>query len=84
MFPRGSSSSSPLSCTASTSYYCPESHQLYFYALPWQRPLEEIDQHVGECLEIISSGLLYSQVAVEAGVSDCPSDVLILFVGDVY
>ena len=45
-------------------------------ALPWQRSLQEIQDDVADCLQIISPRLLVSQVGIETGVPGCSSEVL--------
>ena len=40
-----------------------------FQSLPWQTPLEEVDEHVGDGLEVVASALLEAAVVVDGGVA---------------
>ena len=52
-------------------------------ALPWESTHEEIEEHVTDCLQVVSSGLLVSDVSVDGGVSSGTSQVLAVSEGDV-
>ena len=44
-------------------------------ALPWERAFQEIQKHVANCLEIISSRLFVSNMGVDTGVSSCSCQI---------
>lgn len=51
--------------------------------LPWETASQEVQQHVSDCLKIISSGLFVPDVSVNASVSGSTSEVFALAEGDV-
>ena len=45
-------------------------------ALPWESTLQEVEEHMPDCLQVISSRLLVSNMGVDGGVSCGTSEVL--------
>lgn len=52
-------------------------------ALPRQRALQQIEQHVTDCFKIVASGLLDALVGVDAGIPGRAREVLAVLVRDV-
>ena len=51
--------------------------------LPWKTASQEVQQHVADCLEIISARLLVANVSVDAGIASSAGEVLAFPEGDV-
>lgn len=47
-------------------------------SLPWETASQEVQQHVADCLKVVSSGLLVADVSVDAGVASGAGQVLAL------
>lgn len=56
---------------------------IHFQILPGQLPLQEIDQHIPQAFNIISSRLLNSDVSIDRGVPCCARQTFVFFIGDV-
>ena len=52
-------------------------------ALPWQGSFKEIEQDVTNGLQVVSTGLLVTDVSADGGVSSCASKILALTEGNV-
>ena len=52
-------------------------------ALPWESTLQEIEKHVTDCLQVVSSGLLVSNMGINRSVSCGTCQVLAIPEGDV-
>jgi hypothetical protein len=53
-------------------------------SLPWQRAFQEVQQDMSDALEVISSGLLITDMSVDAGVSCSTCQVLSVSEGNVF
>ena len=52
-------------------------------ALPWQRTLEEVEEHMSNGFQVISSGLFVANMSVDGSVSGGTCQVLAISEGDV-
>ena len=48
-------------------------------ALPWELSLQEIEKDIAQALQVVSAGLLVTEMRVEGGVSSCSGQVLPFF-----
>lgn len=51
--------------------------------LPWERAFEEVEENVPDGLEVVSSGLLITDVSVDRSIPSGSSEILAVSEGDV-
>ena len=52
--------------------------------LPWKRSFKQVKEHVADCFQVVTPGLLNSFVGGDRSVSSSSSEVLSILIGDVF